>query len=425
MVREGYKQTEIGMIPEGWQEVTVEDIKAASENALATGPFGSSIGSKFFQEAGIPVIRGGNLSQNIEVKLNDDGLVFVSPEKAIEFKRSIVRKGDLIFTCWGTINQIGLIDNQAKYSEYIISNKQMKLTPNLHIASSLFLYFLFSGPELQNKIKFQNIGSSVPGFNLGQLRELRFRIPPLPEQRAIAQTLSDVDALIAALDKLIAKKRYLKTATMQQLLTGKKRLPGFGEEWKEKKLGDLGIFRSGNGFPTRYQGLKSGDFPFFKVSDMNNTGNFTFMQNANNWIAKDCQQELSATIFPRSTIVFAKIGAAIFLERKKILSFSSCLDNNMMGLVLNEYADSVFIHQLLLTVEFGKFVSTTALPSLSSQGLANLNFLLPRLEEQRAIATVLSDMDAAIAALETRRTKTQAIKQGMMQQLLTGKVRLV
>ena len=241
----GYKLTEMGVIPEGWEEVSVENIKAASENALSTGPFGSSISSQFFLEQGVPVIRGNNLSNSIEIKLKDDGLVFVSPEKAIEFRRSIVRKGDLIFTCWGTINQIGLIDDQSKYLEYVISNKQMKLTPNPDKANSLFLYYLFSGHQIQSIIKNKNIGTSVPGFNLGQLRELRFKVPPLPEQRSIATALSDMDELLGGLDRLIAKKRDLKQSAMQQLLTGKTRLPGFDSEWEVKRLGDLTEMGSG------------------------------------------------------------------------------------------------------------------------------------------------------------------------------------
>jgi type I restriction enzyme S subunit len=181
------------MAGEGWRDVTVEDLKAPTENALATGPFGSSISSRYFQKYGVPVIRGSNLSEEVGTRLNDDGLVFVSDEKAAEFKRSIVRKGDLVFTCWGTINQVGLIDNRAKYSEYIISNKQMKLTPDPSKADSLFLYYLFSGPQMQDMIKNQGIGSSVPGFNLGQLRTMRLRVPQLDEQRAIACILGTLD----------------------------------------------------------------------------------------------------------------------------------------------------------------------------------------------------------------------------------------
>jgi type I restriction enzyme, S subunit len=145
------------MAGEGWREFTVEDLKAPTENALATGPFGSNISSRYFQEYGVPVIRGSNLSEDAGTRLNNNGLVFVSEEKAAEFKRSIVRKGDLVFTCWGTINQVGLIDNRAKYSEYIISNKQMKFTPDSTKADSLFLYYLFSGPQMQEVIKNQGI----------------------------------------------------------------------------------------------------------------------------------------------------------------------------------------------------------------------------------------------------------------------------
>ena len=188
-----------------WREVAVEEIKAQSENALATGPFGSSIGSRFFADSGVPVIRGSNLSEDIGTRLNDQGLVFLSPDKAREFSRSTVRDGDLIFTCWGTVNQVGLIDRRAARQEYIISNKQMKLTPDPAKADSLFLYYLFSGPELQHRIKNQSIGSSVPGFNLGQLRAMRIRVPEIEEQRAIAHILGTLD------DKIELNRRMNET----------------------------------------------------------------------------------------------------------------------------------------------------------------------------------------------------------------------
>ena len=102
-----------------WRLFAIEQIKADSPNALATGPFGSTISSKFFTEKGVPVIRGGNLSAEISNRLAEDGLVFISEDKAKEFKRSEVRKGDLIFTCWGTINQVGFIDGKGTYPFYI------------------------------------------------------------------------------------------------------------------------------------------------------------------------------------------------------------------------------------------------------------------------------------------------------------------
>ena len=176
-----------------WPEVSVDEIKDSSPNALATGPFGSSISWRFFEAVGVPVIRGSNLSDAVGKRLVLDDLVFVSHEKAKEFQRSIARPGDLIFTCWGTIGQVGLINDRSPFGEYVVSNKQMKLTPNPEKADGLFLYYLFSGPEVSGLIKGLAIGSSVPGFNLGQLRSLRFHLPPLHEQKIIAHILGTLD----------------------------------------------------------------------------------------------------------------------------------------------------------------------------------------------------------------------------------------
>lgn len=265
-----------------------------------------------------------------------------------------------------------------------------------------------------------------PNITSRDIKAFPIAAPPFQEQLAIAVALGEMDALIASLDRLIAKKRDIKQAAMQQLLTGRTRLPGFSGQWKARRLGDVGRLRGGNGFPTIYQGHDDGDFPFFKVSDMNNDGNSVFMVRSNNRITETVREELGATSFPRHSIVFAKIGAAIFLERKKILSQSSCIDNNMMGFIIEDKDTHYrFMHYLLLTVRFGNLVSTTALPSLNGKEIADLEFALPPLKEQTAIAEVLTDIDSEIAALENRRDKTCLLKQRMMQELLTGKVRLV
>jgi type I restriction enzyme S subunit len=193
------------MAAEAWTERRVEEIAAPSPNALATGPFGSAIGSSNFVSHGVPVIRGSNLSQDVGVRLREDGLVFLSPEKAREFSRSLARQGDLVFTCWGTIDQVGLIDNRSRYPEYVVSNKQMKLTPDPRQASSLFLYYVFASPLMRDRILSHGIGSSVPGFNLGQLRSLTLKLPPLTEQRAIAHILGTLD------DKIELNRRMNET----------------------------------------------------------------------------------------------------------------------------------------------------------------------------------------------------------------------
>lgn len=305
-------------------------------------------------------------------------------------------------------------------------NQDVKaLVPTPEIFPKFLTYSLLGRADDLLKL-VSTAGNSAGVLDTKLVQAFEIFLPGLHEQRAIAEALSDVDGLIAALDKLIAKKRAIKQAAMQQLLTGKTRLPGFSGEWETKRLGEIGRFRGGNGFPTKYQGGAAGDYPFFKVSDMNNEGNETFMQVANNYISETVRKQLGATAFPANSIVFAKVGAAVFLERKKILAKPSCIDNNMAAFTLdNASTNHRFIHYVLLNMKLGDLVTTTALPSLSGRVLSAIEIRLPAVPEQTAISTVLSDMDAEIAALEARRDKTRAIKQGMMQQLLTGRIRLI
>ena len=196
-------------------------------------------------------------------------------------------------------------------------------------------------------------------------------------------------------------------------------------EWDALAAREIGVFRGGNGFPLEAQGARSGDYPFFKVSDMNNEGNETFMTTANHWISEHTRKSLGATAFPADAIVFAKVGAAIFLERKKILGQASCIDNNMAALVLDRSrADVRFVHTQLLSKKLGSLVATTALPALNGKQLDAMALALPPLPEQRAIATALSDVDGLLGGLDRLIAKKRDLKQAAMQQLLTGQTRL-
>ena len=270
--------------------------------------------------------------------------------------------------------------------------------------------------------------SSVDSVRREMIARMLIPLPPTKaEQEAIAEALSDADALIESLEQLLVKKRQLKQGAMQELLTGKKRLPDFSGEWRTVRAGDLGRFRGGSGFPTKFQGATLGAYPFFKVSDMNNEGNETFMTIGNNYISEQLRKLLGATAFPVNSIVFAKVGAAVFLERKRILAEPSCLDNNMAAFVLDDdgAADYRFLHYAFVNTNLGDLVSTTALPSLSGSVLSAIEFSVPPIAEQTTIATILSDMDAEITALEAKLSKARQIKQGMMQELLTGRIRLI
>lgn len=197
------------------------------------------------------------------------------------------------------------------------------------------------------------------------------------------------------------------------------------EDWQALPASQIGRFRGGTGFPLSFQGLQEGTIPFYKVSDMNNDGNDIFMDAANNWVTEEARRRIGAHAFPAGSIVFAKVGAAVFLERKKILSRSSCIDNNMAAFVLDERQASVpFVHSQLLAKKLGDLVATTALPSLSGKVLGGMILAVPPLAEQSAIATALSHVDALLSAQDALIAKKRAIKQGAMQELLIGKRRL-
>ena len=221
----------------------------------------------------------------------------------------------------------------------------------------LFLAYFFRGTVGRDIMNALAQGATRYNMSKSQFRALELSIPCGDEQRAIAEALSDVDGLLNALEALIAKKQAIKQATMQQLLTGKTCLPGFSGAWERGILADFGVFQSGSGFPLAFQGHQSGDYPFFKVSDLSGEGNQLFMNRANHYISEDVRRKLGAIRFKPGSIVFAKIGAAIFLERKRLLSQESCLDNNMMAFTLtNDFACPRFFHYIFLHIELGKLV---------------------------------------------------------------------
>ncbi|MBZ0133808.1 MAG: restriction endonuclease subunit S [Rhodocyclaceae bacterium] len=215
--------------------------------------------------------------------------------------------------------------------------------------------------------------------------------------------------------------KFLAKPTYKQTEAGE--IP---EDWEVHAAGDIGWFRGGNGFPLVFQGRASAEYPFFKVSDMNTKGNESTMTVANNYISESTRRRLGATAFPPSTIVFAKVGAAVFLERKKVLRVPSCIDNNMAGFVVSRPGvDHRFIHYFLLAFQLGSLVSATALPSLSGSVLKAIKIPLPStIAEQQAISEALSNADALIESLEQLLAKKRQIKQGAVQELLTGNKRL-
>ncbi|AXE32268.1 restriction endonuclease subunit S [Chromobacterium phragmitis] len=184
-------------LPNGWYWSILDDVKAVGRSVVS-GPFGSNIGKRFFVESGVPVIRGNNLTTGMD-RFNDNGFVFLTEEKAKEFTACEAVAGDLIFTAAGTIGQVGIIPKDAKYQKYIISNKQLRARLDSEKIDPTFAFYWFASPAMVQTIQSRNTGSTIPLINLSVLKSLSIPVPPLKEQRVIAEYLSTLDDRITLL----------------------------------------------------------------------------------------------------------------------------------------------------------------------------------------------------------------------------------
>lgn len=309
--------------------------------------------------------------------------------------------------------------------EALCSADMYPLSPRPGVDASFILHTIL-GRDFTNFATSVSARSGIPKINRAELSEYKMVVPPSLEQKAIGRALDDIDDLIAALELLVAKRQAVKHGMMQELLTGRIRLPGFDGPWQDGHAEDVGTFKGGSGFPVRFQGAKVGEVPFFKVSDMSNETNELFMQVSNNYISQAQRKQLGAVLVPANAIVFAKVGAAVFQERKRILAQPSCIDNNMAAYVLDPSRANVrFVHHALTNFPLGSLVATGALPSLNGRQLRSIPLTIPTdLDEQCEIASALGDVDEELKILRSRIVKCGDVKEAMMQQLLTGRTRL-
>lgn len=196
------------------------------------------------------------------------------------------------------------------------------------------------------------------------------------------------------------------------------------EDWEVRTLAECGTFTAGSGFPMKYQGGTKGKYPFYKVSDMNLEGNKIKMLASNNYLTQEVWNMFKPTIIPSNSIIFAKIGAAIYLERKRLTTVDCCIDNNMQAFVCNGDLDEKYALYVLLLTPFSDISSATALPALKTSDLKKIAIRIPSKIEQKKISDVLSNIDNLIVDLRKLVDKKRAIKAGAMSNLLSGRVRL-
>jgi type I restriction enzyme S subunit len=427
-LRAGYKQTELGSIPEDWDSPRICDASANTLNAIVGGPFGSDLVSSDYVDVGIPVIRG----QNMSAKLVSGDFVFVSAGKAKSLSANLARPDDLVFTQRGTLGQVSIVPDGV-YEHYLISQSQMKVSLDRSRHEPAFVHQYFASYAGQKQIITSAIQTGVPHTNLGILRGYRFPAPPLLEQRAIATALSDVDALLEGLDRLIAKKRDLTQAAMQQLLTGQTRLPGFHDEWELKRLGAHLKFLK-NGVNSRAELTAEGQVKYLHYGDVHGAHALLLNPSA---MPMPHLPTLKAERLDRladGDLVFADasedldgVGKSVELNgvgQSEVVSGLHTIAVRFDKQVLADGFKAYLQFCSAFRQHLRRLAAGTKVYATNRAHVASAELHLPSAKEQTAIAAVLSDMRAEIEALEARRTKTRALKLAMMQELLTGRIRL-
>jgi type I restriction enzyme S subunit len=408
-----------GIPPCGWQ---IKPLGELSEFITS----GSRGWASYYKEHGATFIRSQNVLGG-QLDFNDHQCVV--PPVGSEGSRTRVEFGDLLITITG--NSVGNVAYVDRHLGEAYISQHVGLVRLKDAASAAYICrFLSPGAPGNAQIVSNQSGQSKPGLNLKNLRDFVVSIPPKEEQLAIAAALSDVDGLIAGLEKLIVKKRDLKQAAMQQLLTGQTRLPGFSGEWMRKKLGEIGAI-SGAGVDKK---IRLGEQPIRLLNYMDvykktflESSDFSHEVSAKSDQIRRCSVKAGDVFFTPTSEVREDIGhAAVALEDMPDVAYSY----HVVRLRLFDGWDSKFSAYPFQTKSFLDQASTACEGSGTRYVITLPKFRALQISypadklEQAAIASVLFDIDREISNLEIRLSKTRDFKQGMMQELLTGRTRL-
>jgi len=387
-VSKGYKQTEVGVIPEDWKVLPFDelyDFQGGSQPPRHTFIFEEKSG--YVRLLQIRDYKSDKYASYIPIHLA---------------KRSCITTDIMIGRYGPPIFQI-LNGMEGSYNVAL-----MKAVPSTKIIQMYGWYLLKQDKLFEFVEKLSQRSSGQTGVDLSELRKYLIPVPPSKtEQTAIATALSDADALIISIEKLIEKKRAIKQGAMQELLKPK-------EGWEVKKMGDYSKITSGES-PSKFNFLSSGT-PYFKVEQLNNCEKYQ--------IETPYYVE-TVNVIPKGSIIFPKRGASILLNKVRILKDDSYMDTNLMTLTLAEELSSEFVYYTLIHIELWRIADTTSIPQINNKHINPIEISFPPIEEQTRIANILSDMDAETTALEQKLGKYKLIKQGMMQELLTGRIRII
>jgi type I restriction enzyme S subunit len=398
-VKPGYKQTDVGVIPDDWEVKQIGEF-----NPFVTS--GSRGWAAFYSDHGSPFIRITNLSRRrIILDLTDLRLVSAVDSNR-EAARTQLKDDDILISITADIGIIGYVTADITKPAYINQHIALVRFNTTQINPRFVSYFLASETPQRNFGALKDIGAKS-GMNLTTVQKISLALPPSrSEQDTIATALSDADTYIESLEQLIAKKRLIKQGVMQELLTGRRRLPGFSGEWVLKQLGDVTHIKTGG--RNNEDKVEEGLYPFFVRSEI--------IERINSY-SHDCE----AILVPgegRIGSIFHYIHGR-FDVHQRVYAITQ-FNLNISGRYIYFYLTKNFgVWAMQNTVK--ATVDSLRLPTFTTFEM----LLPPTLDEQEAIAEVLGEMDAEIVILKSKLEKARQLKQGMIQELLTGKIRLI
>lgn len=430
-IQGGFKMTELGMIPSDWEVKTLGELYRVHN--------GLSKGKQFFGH-GYPFLSFSVVFNNVFIPNKLENLVDSSKEERASYS---INKGDVFITRTSeTVDELGMSCVALKdYPNATYNGFCKRLRPNdVEFVNLGYLGFYLRSDFIREWfLKFSTVTTRASLKN-DELLSLPLVLPPtIEEQQRIAKALSDIDTLIANLEKLIAKKKNIKQGAMQQLLTGKKRLPGFApakptykqtelgiipSDWEVKKIGEFTKLQAGGTPSTLCDEFWGGNIRWMNSGELNNKRIYDVAGR----ITKLGLNSSSTHLIPSNCVLVGLAGQGKTRGTAAINYVELCTNQSIAAMFPSKTHNSEYLyHNIDSRYEELRELSSGdgGRGGLNLGILANLFIALPSKAEQTAIANVLSDMDTEISALETKLAKYRTLKTGMMQQLLTGKIRLV
>lgn len=395
-----------------------------NRDGIKIGPFGSQLKKEFLSEHGQYKVYG---QENVYADDFSLGSRHISSSKFADLMSCELVGGDVVISTMGTIGQCSIVPDNIQPG--IMDSHLIRLRLNTKLLDRLYLKYFIQSEQVQRQIKELSVGGIMDGLSTTIVKKIIIDYPSVPEQRRIAAVLSDADGYIAALEKLIAKKRLIKQGAMQELLTGKRRLPGFESEWVLINLAKNSVLKARIG----WQGLTTAEYRDEGYAYLITGTDFLkghIDWSGCHWVDKFRFDQDTNIQVRNGDVLITKDGTIGKVALVSGLTKNATLNSGVFVIrPINDKYSHLFAYYILSSEIFTDFLSELSAGStinhLYQKDFITFEFLAPpTLDEQTAIAEILSDMDAEIAALEKKLNKARLIKQGMMQELLTGRIRL-